>query len=88
MYGFFSQLTAYRKRFEGLQPKVVDLSHLPSQEAGGQIKGSELHGRLNAVHGTGLWQSASQEAPSQGLQEGGMTTGASVPPKAAAAQGG
>lgn len=42
MYDFFSQLTAFRKRFEGLQPKAVDLSHLPYQEAGGQIKGSEL----------------------------------------------
>jgi len=25
---FFSQLTAFRKRFEGLEPEAADLSHL------------------------------------------------------------
>lgn len=50
----FSQLTAFRKRFEGLQPEVVDLSHLPCWEAGGQIEGSAFHGTLNTTCGVGL----------------------------------
>ncbi|KAJ7410382.1 hypothetical protein BTVI_53500 [Pitangus sulphuratus] len=48
------ELTAFRKRFEGLQPGAVDLSHLPYQEAGGQITGSEFHSTINAVCGVGL----------------------------------
>lgn len=54
MCDFFSQLTAFRKRFAELQPKVADLFHLPYQKAGGQMKRSEFHGRLHTAHGVRL----------------------------------
>lgn len=54
MYEFFSQLPAFRKRSEGLQAKVVGLSHLPYHEAGGPIKDSEFHGMLNTMCGVRL----------------------------------
>lgn len=84
MYDFFSQLAAFRKSFEGLQLKVVDLSHLPHQEAGG----SGFHGTLIAVRGVCLSRlvAVCLTGPTiTGAAGGGMTRGTWAPLKAAAA---
>lgn len=83
---FFSQLTAFRKRFEGLQPEAIDLSHLPFQEAGGQMKGSEFHGTKHHVWG-GSHGCLPGRKPLPRATGGGMATGPSAPQKAAAAPG-
>lgn len=85
-HDFFSQLSAFRKRFEGLQPEAVDLSHLSFQEAGGHIRGSEFHGSWTPMAGVGPMACAWQGAPSKGLQEGSGHC-ASSSWKAAAATG-
>lgn len=93
VYDFFSQMAAFRKSFEGLEPKVFDLSCLSYQEAGGQIKGSGFHGTLISVHGVrlvavcpGWWLSVCLTGFTiTGAAGGGVTSGTSAPLKAAAA---